>query len=125
MIDTTRCWIWTGRLRKEDGRAMSGRTIYAYRTVYEAATGEPCPPGVAHHRCENPACVNPEHLEFITQGEHLKGHGLPGDWGQADKTECPSGHPYTAENTYVWRGERQCRECRRQANARYRAKKRI
>ena len=103
---------------------MSGRSTYAYRTVYESVTGEPCPPGVAHHRCENPSCVNPEHLEFITQGEHVTGHGLPGDWGQADKDQCPQGHPYDGENTYHWHGERQCRECRRQANARYRAKKR-
>lgn len=28
-------------------------------------------------------------------------------------THCPSGHPYTLENTYVYRGGRYCRHCAR------------
>lgn len=27
------------------------------------------------------------------------------------KTHCPRGHPYDAENTYVYRGKRHCRRC--------------
>jgi len=115
--------MWPGRRRKEDGRAMAGSADYAYRLVYEAATGQPCPEGVAHHRCEEPGCVNPWHLDFITQGEHLSGHGLPGDWGQAAKTECPQKHPYDNENTYWYKGERHCRKCRREAGRRHRAAK--
>lgn len=120
MIDIEKCWEWTGVRRKSDGRAMNGHS-YAYRTVYESVVG-PCPPGVAHHRCENPGCVNPTHLEFITQGSHIRGHGLPGDWGQADKTHCRNGHPYDEENTYHWRGQRQCRACRLAAGRRHRKK---
>lgn len=29
------------------------------------------------------------------------------------KTECLRGHPFTEDNVYWWRGERQCRECRK------------
>lgn len=105
---------------------MSGRQ-YAYRVIYEDIHG-PIPDGlVAHHRCENPQCVNPEHIELITQGEHIAEHGLPGDWGQSDKTHCPAGHPYDETNTYHYtrkdgRRERHCRECRRAARRRHRAK---
>lgn len=122
-FDLEQCWLWPGKLRKEDGRAVVGHQ-YAYRLVYEAATGAPCPEGVAHHTCENKACVNPWHLTFITQAEHLREHGLPGDWGQAKKTHCPAGHPYDDENTYRIRGERRCRECMRKNSREYQQRRR-
>jgi hypothetical protein len=130
VIDTERCWRWPGFHRKSDGRpVLSGQ--YVYRMIYEAATGEPCPPLSAHHRCRNSWCINPWHLEPLTQGEHLTEHGLSGDWGQALKTHCPQNHPYDAENTYTWvrkrKGklitERQCRICRRESTKRWKAKK--
>ena len=122
MIDFERCWEWPGTRRKKDGRAMAGRAFYAYRAVYEAATGAPCPSGSAHHLCENPGCINPMHLKFVTQGEHLAEHDLAGDNHQADKTHCPQGHPYDEANTYHWNGERHCRICRREAKLRYLAR---
>lgn len=126
MINTNECWEWGGSRRTQDGRAIANRT-YAYRLVYEAATGEPCPPGSAHHTCENPGCINPWHLEFVTQSKHAKDHGHGGDWGQAAKTQCRNGHPYDGENTYHYvrkdgRKERHCKTCVRDAKARYRAK---
>lgn len=127
MIDTTKCWEWGGTRRKGDNRALANNT-YAYRLVYEAATGEPCPPGSAHHTCENPACINPWHLEFLMQAKHMKAHGhVGGDWGQADKTHCVNNHPYSDENTYRYTRkdgtkERHCQICRREAKARYKKK---
>lgn len=32
--------------------------------------------------------------------------------GNVAKTHCPSGHAYTPENTYHYRGRRYCRACR-------------
>lgn len=32
-----------------------------------------------------------------------------------EKTHCPRGHAYDAQNTYRHRGERHCRECKRGA----------
>lgn len=42
-----------------------------------------------------------------------------------NKTHCPSGHPYSPENTYVSpAGGRQCRECRRETDRRYKQRQR-
>lgn len=41
--------------------------------------------------------------------------GLPPAIPQAERTHCPSGHPYDEENTYMHpEGYRSCRECSRQ-----------
>jgi hypothetical protein len=112
------CIIHGGELRGEDGRAKTDRR-YAYRIAWEDERGPLGGGLVLHHLCGNPACVNVEHLEPMTQSAHAKVHGRGGDWGEAAKTHCPSGHPYDEENTYRWRNERHCRICRRAASARY------
>jgi hypothetical protein len=98
---------------------------YHYRIEYEKVHGPLSPGVILHHRCDNPRCVNVEHLIPMTQSEHLKLHGFGGDKnvGQSLKTHCPAGHEYSEENTYHWRGERQCRTCRSAAKRRYYLKK--
>jgi hypothetical protein len=75
------------------------------------------------HLCRVRHCVNPDHLEAVTCRENL----LRGETLQAAnvaKTECPQGHPYDEENTYVYpNGRRDCRTCNAAACARYRARK--
>lgn len=126
----TECVKWGGRHRKWDGRpvASNGKT-YAYRELWEQDRG-PLEGKILHHRCLNKWCVNLDHLEALTQSEHLKEHGLPGDWGQADKQECPAGHPYDEDNTYTYETkdgstERHCRKCRRATKKRYRERQKI
>jgi hypothetical protein len=108
----TQCWRWNGQHRKRDGRPIfNGR--YVYRVVYELERG-PLPQGkghASHHGCEHQWCINPWHVASISQSEHMHMHELGGDWGQAQKTHCPAGHPYDEANTYRWRGERRCRIC--------------
>lgn len=42
---------------------ISGRTRLATRMAWEIANGQPVPKGVViRHRCDNPGCVNPDHL---------------------------------------------------------------
>lgn len=116
----TPCWRWLGTHRSHDGRPVYQRR-YVYRLTYELLIG-PLPKGkgnAGHHGCERLWCINPWHLQPISQTRHMQLHGLGGDWGQALKTNCPAGHPYDEANTYWWRGERQCRTCQRQRSRDY------
>jgi hypothetical protein len=107
------CWMWLGasagggygdfHITAEPGKQ---RKMPAHRFAYETYVG-PIPAGLQiDHLCRNRWCVNPEHLEPVTQQENIR----RGFW--ATKTHCPQGHEYTEENTYRHaRGDRQCREC--------------
>lgn len=113
------CWPWPGR-RDGGGYGIiyrDGRNHRAHRLIYESAKGK-VPEGlVLDHLCRNPPCVNPAHLEPVTNRENtLRGIGPTAIHARA--THCPSGHPYTPENVARWRkaepDSRQCRECNRE-----------
>lgn len=113
------CWRWTDRLNEDGyGRLLiSRRTAYAHRIAYELYIG-PIPIGLTiDHLCRNRACVNPGHLETVTNAEnharipaHLR-RRLP-------KTHCKRGHLFNEANTYHFITDghpaRQCRACKAQ-----------
>jgi hypothetical protein len=102
------CWEWTGSLNKGYGQ-WSARM--AHRLVWEVLVG-PIPDGLTlDHLCRNSRCVNPDHLEPVTQAENnRRGYGWPA--ANARKTHCPEGHPYSGRNLILFRGSRYCRECK-------------
>lgn len=113
------CWLWTGGQSVNgygsclDYLAETPRTTYAHRLSWRIHRGE-IPEGLQiDHLCRNKLCVNPDHLEPVTQSENLK--------RRSAKVQCKSGHPFTAENTYQTKaGTRCCRTCRRDAAKRFR-----
>lgn len=123
------CWEWTGEIDKDGyGRGWVpelGRIRLAHRLLYEAHRG-PIPAGLQlDHVCRNRRCVNPDHLEPVTQQENIRrSDGVQAI--NARKTACHNGHPFDEANTYVCpRGRRECRICRTAASRAYYERKKV
>lgn len=104
----TGCWIWIGStFARGYGRY---RNAFAHRISHELHKG-PIPDGlVIDHLCRNHWCVNPDHLEAVTQQVNtLRGIGPTAR--NSRKTHCPRGHPLKGTNLRLKYGKRYCREC--------------
>lgn len=125
VADPNACWLWTAsRYLGGYGQLwVDGRLVPAHRFAYELLTG-PIPEGLQlDHLCRVPACVNPDHLEPVTQRENILRGEAPSA-KHAIKTHCPHGHPFSPENTYVRPSGRACRACGRARGAARLARKR-
>ena len=72
----TFCWIWQGRTIKRGGYGITyvarRGTVLAHVAYFEEANGA-VPGGlVLDHVCRVSACVNPAHLEPVTQAENVR-----------------------------------------------------
>jgi hypothetical protein len=113
----TGCWLWTGaRDSRGYGNVRVGRSVRkAHRVVYELLEGAVAPGLDCDHLCRQPACVRPSHIEPVPHVVNVrrgKARTVPGARQRA-KTQCPRGHAYSLENTYVQpsTGGRCCRAC--------------
>ena len=138
------CWEWTAmRDRDGYGSMWGGKelgkedNLRAHRVSWMLHRGELPDDKLVLHRCDNPRCVNPDHLFIGTGKDNIqdalaKGRLHPNPANgclaaaarQRAKTHCPKGHAYSGENLRVYSGNRYCRECGNDAARRYNHRKR-
>lgn len=110
------CWPWRGPTWRGYGRFwLDGRTIGAHRASYLLHRGSIPSDLTIDHLCRNPGCVNPAHLEVVTQAENVRRgespFARPDLYPREPRTHCLRGHPFTEENTIARQGTRRCRRC--------------
>lgn len=126
------CWPWIGTSRGNGYGCLvfGGRQICAHRAVYEINFGKLHKKLFVLHKCDNPICCNPSHLQAGSQKENIRQclernrHRYQINTARA--THCKYGHEYNTENTIIYNGrgkdERRCRVCVYQRTAESKAK---
>lgn len=70
----TGCWEWQ-QSKNHDGYGtitVNGKTKLAHRISYEIVIGNIPPNKLICHDCDNPACINPEHLFVGMQFDNMQ-----------------------------------------------------
>lgn len=122
----TGCWLWTGAMTKSGyGRFIvsipgsKAITKRAHRVSFELYKNK-IPNGMfVLHKCDIPACVNPDHLFLGTHTDNIRDSVKKKRNFNSKKTHCKKGHEFSEKNTLNYRGHRLCIKCTRKIKINY------
>lgn len=101
IVDANGCHVGTSHMKDKDGYMKvqrKGKCYHAHRYVYIQEHGE-IPDGlVVMHTCDNPACINLEHLKLGTNKDNTQDMIAKG----RAKLGLPKGYKFTKK----WRRRR-------------------
>lgn len=105
---------------------IDNRTYLAHRVAWTLAHGKDIPDGLQiDHRCRNPRCVNPDHLDAVTPRDNTLASNAPTALNAA-KFACDRGHLLIGHNLMTGpTGKRRCRICTNSNTRRYQARRRL
>lgn len=119
LIPEHSCWEWTA------GKTPAGygifhpekySSVYAHRYMFEHKKGPISKGHFICHSCDNPGCVNPDHLFSGTCKENLEDMVKKNRHFWKKRTHCSKGHELTPDNLKPYElkfGARQCKICDR------------
>jgi hypothetical protein len=114
------CWEWSTN-KNNKGYGMfyfNGKKQLAHRFSYELYLGEIPKNICVLHKCDNPGCVNPNHLFLGTRKDNAIDMSNKKRAYQQDKTHCHCGHVLEfAGKSKNGRPRRRCKACRELASA--------
>jgi len=97
------CWNWKGYTNYGYAHgSIFGKNGRIHRIFFEHYKEKVPPKKLLHHICHNKRCINPEHLEAVSDLEHQARH---------PRTHCKRGHEFTEQNTRIYDGKKHCRTC--------------
>jgi hypothetical protein len=112
---TNYCWNWKGRLNGGGyGQFWYKRKrVLSHRIAYEFIKGKISEKMTIDHLCRNRSCVNPNHMEVVTNKENIL-RGISPCAINSKKTHCKRGHKFSGDNLRInTNNSRSCRECDR------------
>lgn len=122
------CVLWAGGACRDGYGKMrfNDKHRKVHTVVFELVNG-PIPDGhLIQHKCDTPACCNPDHLALGTPLSNMRDKVAKGRLRNQNmsKTHCKWGHEFTPENTFNY-GKRVCRTCHYARQKTYQSKRAI
>lgn len=110
------CWLWDGYVDEGGYGRFSPQwkisPMYAHRASYEIHNG-PIPSGMnIDHKCRMRCCVNPDHLEAVSQAENINRGNLVAL--RRERTHCKNGHELVPGDFYMRKTHKVCLVCDRE-----------